>query len=246
VTVAAVVPVVGRGERLGPALPKALQEIGGVPMLAHCAGTVAAARLVDLVVVAAPASCGAVVRRLLADHEMTADVNLLPGRCSRQESVRLAVAALPADVDVVLVHDATRPLVPVELVDAVAAAVLAGADAVVPALPVVETIKEVDGSSVVRRTVDRSRLRAVQAPQGFRRAVLERAHAAAVGGGAIEGGAVEGGAIDVETDDAALVARLGVPVRVIPGAAEAFRVARAADVVVAEALVSSRRVRTPG
>lgn len=240
-TVAAVVPVVGRGERLGPALPKALQEIGGVPMLAHCAGTVAAARLVDLVVVAAPASCGAVVRRLLADHEMTAEVNLLPGRCSRQESVRLAVAALPADVDVVLVHDATRPLVPVELVDAVAAAVLAGADAVVPALPVVETIKEVDGSSVVRRTVDRSRLRAVQAPQGFRRAVLERAHAAAVGGGAIEGGA-----IDVETDDAALVARLGVPVRVIPGAAEAFRVARAADVVVAEALVSSRRVRTPG
>jgi len=156
-------------------------------------------------------------------------VSVVAGGATRQESVRLALAALPSDVEVVLVHDAARPLVPAELVDAVAAAVLQGADAVVPALPVVETIKEVDGSSLVRLTLERARLRAVQTPQGFRRSVLEQAHAAAPGGDA--------------TDDAGLVERLGVPVRVVAGAEEAFKVTRPLDLLLAEALIGSQRAR---
>jgi 2-C-methyl-D-erythritol 4-phosphate cytidylyltransferase len=228
VTIAAVVPAAGRGERLGPGAPKALREVGGVPMLVRSVRTLAEARLVDVVVVAAPPHEVTSVRALLADHEVPAEVCVVAGGATRQESVRLAVAALAPDVDIVLVHDAARPLVPVELVDAVAAAVRDGADAVVPGLPVTETIKEVDGASVVRTTLDRSALRAVQTPQGFRRALLEQAHAAA----------------DlVATDDAGLVERLGRPVRVVPGAEEAFKVTRPLDLLLAEALISLRSVR---
>jgi 2-C-methyl-D-erythritol 4-phosphate cytidylyltransferase len=231
VTVAAVVPAAGRGERLGPGVPKALREVGGVPMLVRSVRTLAAARLVDLVVVAAPPAAVAPVRALLADHEVPAEVSVVAGGPTRQESVRLAVAALPPEVDVVLVHDAARPLVPVELVDAVAAAVREGADAVVPALPVVETIKEVDGSSVVRATLERSALRAVQTPQGFRRSVLEQAHAAAAGEDA--------------SDDAGLVERLGFRVRVVAGAEEAFKVTRPLDLVFAEALIARQHGSLP-
>jgi 2-C-methyl-D-erythritol 4-phosphate cytidylyltransferase len=228
VTIAAVVPAAGRGERLGPGAPKALREVGGVPMLVRSVRTLAEARLVDVVVVAAPPHEVTSVRALLADHEVPAEVCVVAGGATRQESVRLAVAALAPDVDIVLVHDAARPLVPVELVDAVAAAVRDGADAVVPGLPVTETIKEVDGASVVRTTLDRSALRAVQTPQGFRRALLEQAHAAA----------------DlVATDDAGLVERLGRPVRVVPGAEEAFKVTRPLDLLLAEALTALRQAR---
>lgn len=227
-TIAAVVPAAGRGERLGPGAPKALRKVGGVPILVRSVRTLAEARLVDVVVVAAPPHEVASVRALLADHEVPAEVCVVAGGATRQESVRLAVAALAPDVDIVLVHDAARPLVPVELVDAVAAAVRDGADAVVPGLPVTETIKEVDGASVVRTTLDRSALRAVQTPQGFRRALLEQAHAAA----------------DlVATDDAGLVERLGRPVRVVPGAEEAFKVTRPLDLLLAEALTALRQAR---
>jgi 2-C-methyl-D-erythritol 4-phosphate cytidylyltransferase len=201
-------------------------------MLVRSVHALARARLVDLVVVAAPATEVASVRALLADHEVPADVCVVAGGATRQESVRLAVAALPADVEIVLVHDAARPLVPVELVDAVAAAVQAGADAVVPALPVTETIKEVDGSSVVRSTLERSALRAVQTPQGFRRAVLEEAHAGADSAPDV-----------VATDDAGLVERLGRPVHVMIGAEEAFKVTRPLDLLLAEALVLWRQAK---
>ncbi|MBA3744975.1 2-C-methyl-D-erythritol 4-phosphate cytidylyltransferase, partial [Sporichthya sp.] len=128
----------------------------------------------------------------------------------------------------VLVHDAARPLVPVELVDAVAAAVRAGAEAVIPALPVADTIKQVEGGLVVA-TPDRSGLAAVQTPQGFSREVLEKAHAAATG--------------DTATDDAGLVERLGLPVRTVPGSEEAFKVTRPVDLLLAEAILARRRHR---
>lgn len=225
--IAAVVPAAGRGERLGPGAPKALRDIGGAPMLLHAVRTLAQARLVDIVVVAAPLDEIASVRALLADSNGPAEVTVVAGGAHRQESVRLALAALPADVEGVLVHDAARPLAPVELVDAVAAAVRDGAEAVVPVLPVVDTVKEVDAAGQVVRTVDRSVLRAVQTPQGFHRTTLEEAHAAAPD--------------EQATDDAGLVERLGRPVVVVPGAEEAFRVTRPIDLLLAEALLARRR-----
>jgi 2-C-methyl-D-erythritol 4-phosphate cytidylyltransferase len=223
---AAVVPAAGRGERLGPGAPKALRELGGVPILVHAVRALARARSVDIVVVAAPPGEVEAVAALLIDQQIDAEVDVVAGGTTRQSSVARAVASLAADVDVVLVHDAARPLVPVELVDAVAAAVRAGADAVIPVLPVADTIKQVDADSVVA-TLDRSVLRAVQTPQGFRRAVLVRAHAAADGSDA--------------TDDAGLVEAIGVAVRTVTGSAEAFKVTRPIDLLLAEALLAQRR-----
>lgn len=233
-TVAAIVPAAGRGERLGPGQPKALRTLGGVPMLVHAVRALSRARLVDLVVVAAPADGVGAVQALLDLHDAGADVRVVAGGAERQESVALALEALPDDVDVVLVHDAARPLAPSELVDAVAAAVIAGHPAVVPGLPVTDTVKYVrDAQSpeVASLTVPRSELRAIETPQGFDRSVLLKAHASTAANVGLPPGA----------DDAELVERLGLPVVVIPGSAEAFKIVHPLDLVLAEAVLSQRR-----
>ncbi|MFI9204954.1 2-C-methyl-D-erythritol 4-phosphate cytidylyltransferase [Streptomyces sp. NPDC053048] len=240
---AAVIPAAGRGVRLGPGAPKALRAIGGTPMLVHAVRAMAASRAVSLVVVVAPPDGAAEVRHLLdeyplADRDSTrTDVVVVPGGESRQESVRLGLAALPDGIATVLVHDAARPLVPVDTVDAVVAAVREGAPAVVPALPVADTVKQVEPRTgalagepePVVATPDRSLLRAVQTPQGFDRRVLAEAH---------EKTALEG---EGATDDAGMVERLGVQVVLIPGHEEAFKVTRPLDLVLAEAVLARRR-----
>ena len=234
---AALVPAAGRGERLGPGAPKALRAIGGEPILLHAVRGLLASGRVDLVVVAAPPSAEGVaeVRRILAGLEPVA---VVPGGDTRQQSVALALDAVPEDgYDVVLVHDAARALTPPETIAAVVDAVRSGLPAVVPVLPVADTIKSVlprvgeeSGPERVGATVDRSGLRAVQTPQGFRRSLLVKAHAAAT-------------AADT-TDDAGLVERLGVPVTVIPGHTEAFKVTTPFDLLLAEALWADRKART--
>jgi 2-C-methyl-D-erythritol 4-phosphate cytidylyltransferase len=200
-----------------------------MPMLVHAVRALAGSRSVDLVVVAAPEDTTESVASMLAEHSFAADVVVVTGGDTRQGSVARALIALPDDVDVVLVHDAARPLVPEELVTAVVSAVRSGFPAVVPGLPVVDTVKRVDEDDDVEQTVDRSSLRAIQTPQGFARTVLQQAHAAA----------------DVDqpmaTDDAGLVERLGTPVHVIPGHEEAFKVTRPFDVLIAEAVLARRR-----
>ncbi|MEU1626901.1 2-C-methyl-D-erythritol 4-phosphate cytidylyltransferase [Streptomyces sp. NPDC020096] len=234
--VAAVIPAAGRGVRLGPGAPKALRTLGGIPILVHAVRALIRAREVSLVVVVAPADGVAEVRGLLDSHGLpeSKEIRVVAGGDTRQDSVRLGLAALPDDVDVVLVHDAARPLVPVETVDAVAAAVRAGAPAVVPALPLADTVKEVapapgGGPEPVVGTPERARLRAVQTPQGFRRDVLVEAHEKIASNG-------EGA-----TDDAGMVERLGVEVVVVPGHEEAFKITRPLDLVLAEAVLARRR-----
>jgi 2-C-methyl-D-erythritol 4-phosphate cytidylyltransferase len=223
--VAAVVPAAGLGQRLGAGGPKAMHLLGGEPMLVHSVRTLAAGP-VDLVVVAAPPGHGEEVRGLLEGAHRGAELAVVDGGPTRSDSVRLALGALPASVQVVLVHDAARPLVPAALVAAVVAAVEGGAEAVVPGLPVTDTVKQVDGDGVVVATVDRSPLRAVQTPQGFRREVLEAAYAGEDSGSA--------------TDDAGHVERTGGRVVVVPGAEEAFKVTRPLDLVLAEAVLAGR------
>lgn len=249
--VAVLVPAAGAGLRLGPGGPKALRLLAGEPLLVHAIRRVAAASPVRLIVVAAPAAEVDAVRELLAP---VAPVTVVAGGAERQESVGLALAAVPVDIDIVLVHDAARALTPPELIESVAAAVRSGAPAVIPVLPVVDTIKEVgppaavafDGSAevsarrtpaaasptsaavpleVVLGTVDRAVLRSVQTPQGFRHAVLAAAHAAAA---------------DPLTDDAGLVEKAGVPVSCVPGSELAMKITRPLDLILAEALLHVR------
>ena len=205
-----------------------MRLLGGRPILVHAVAALAAARSVDLVIVAAPSDRVAEVRDMLGANEWDAEVRVVPGGSNRQESVALALGTLPESVDVVLVHDAARPLVPVELVDAVVAAVRSGVSAVVPAMALTETIKSIDEAGRVVATIDRETLRAVQTPQGFDRAVLVRAHAAA-------------DPTAPATDDAGLVERIGVTVLLIPGNEEAFKVTRPTDLLLAESVLARRR-----
>lgn len=217
--VAVLVPAAGAGVRLGPGRPKALRFLAGEPLLAHAVRRVAAAPSVHSIVVAAPVAEAAAVAELLAP---IAPVTVVVGGATRQESVAAALAAVPAGPEIILVHDAARALTPPTLVESVAAAVRAGDDAVIPVLPVVDTIKEVAADELVLGTVDRSALRAVQTPQGFRRAVLAAAHAAAV---------------DPLTDDAGLVEKQGGSVRCVPGSEYAMKITRPFDLALAEHLL---------
>jgi 2-C-methyl-D-erythritol 4-phosphate cytidylyltransferase len=235
VSVAAVVPAAGRGERLGPGQPKALRTLGGVPMLVHAVRALSRARMVDIVVVAVPPADLSGVTALLGMHDLAAEVSVVAGGAERHESVALALEALPADVTTVLVHDAARPLAPSELVDSVASAVLAGHRAVVPGVPITDTVKRLgaggESFEAVAETLPRSDLRAIQTPQGFDRRLLAEAYEAARH---LDGAAAI-------ADDARLVEMLGVPVVVVPGSAEAFKIVKPIDLILAEAVLADRR-----
>lgn len=232
---AAVIPAAGRGVRLGPGAPKALRAMGGTPMLIHAVRAMAASRAVSLVVVVAPPDGTAEVKSMLDTYALPerTDFLVVPGGRTRQESVRTGLDAVPPGHDIVLVHDAARPLVPVDTVDAVIEAVREGAPAVVPALPLADTVKEVEPAATpgeaepVVATPVRARLRAVQTPQGFDRATLVRAHASVT---------------DDVTDDASMVERLGLTVVTVPGHEEAFKVTRPLDLILAEAVLTRRRL----
>jgi 2-C-methyl-D-erythritol 4-phosphate cytidylyltransferase len=218
---------------MGPGVPKALRLLAGEPILVHAVRSLVAAPSVDVVVVAAPPGEVGAVRAMLAEVlPPRITLAVVAGGTDRQESVRLALAVLPDDVDVVLVHDAARCLVPVAVTEAVIAEVRGGAGAVVPGVPVADTVKRVAAGGEVTATVDRSDLWGVQTPQGFSRVVLMAAHEAARHDTAAAGGA---------TDDAALVERMGGRVRVIGGSEEAFKVTRPIDLLLAEAVLARRR-----
>ena len=215
-TVAAIVAAAGRGERLGARMPKALVEVCGAPLVVHAVNRLQAAGC-DVVIVAAPTDALDQFGALLPG------ATVIAGGATRQASVSAALQTLSNDVDVVLVHDAARGLAPTTVAETVIAAVRAGADAVVPVMPVADTVKEVDSAGWVRRTLDRAALRAVQTPQGFRRLVLERAHQSAASGDRL--------------DDASLVEALGLTVRTVPGDPAALKVTTPVDLLTVAALV---------
>ncbi len=242
-SVVAVLTAAGSGTRLGHALPKALVPVRGERLVVHAARSLLAARgpdgpLVDELVVTAPSEhLDDVVSALDAVRaETRASVRVVPGGATRQASVAAGLAALPGALDadaVVLVHDAARPFAPPDLVERVVAAVRSGHGAVVPGLPVTDTVKRVgpaDGTAAqpVLATVERADLRAVQTPQGFRLDLLRDAHDEAVAHAHDESLAA--------TDDAGLVERLGLDVWVVPGDERAAKITTARDLRVAELL----------
>lgn len=198
-------------------------------MLALAVHALSASRVVDLIVIAAPAEFVDQVRGLLTPRDPSVEISVVEGGLTRSESVARALIGLPEDVTFVLVHDAARPLVPPEVVIGVVSALREGYQAVIPGIPVVDTVKAVDSDDDVVSTIPRHNVRAVQTPQGFARSVLAAAHAAFD---------ADDSAI---TDDASLVERLGIPVHVVPGHEEAFKVTRPIDLVLAEAVIAKRR-----
>ena len=175
--IAVIVVAAGSGTRLGGAAPKAFVGIDEHSILRHALRGVFAAPEAQVVVVAPAGREGdALTEALEAAGDRRDLVSIATGGSTRQESVRAGLHAVWADVEIVLVHDAARALTPPEVFARVIGAIDAGADAAIPVLPVIDTIKRVDGDAIVA-AVDRAELAAAQTPQGFRRDVLDAAYA---------------------------------------------------------------------
>jgi 2-C-methyl-D-erythritol 4-phosphate cytidylyltransferase len=213
VTVAAILVAAGAGTRLGAGRPKAFCEVRGETLLSHAVRRFVLHPDVRDVIAVVPAA-------LVGDVD-TSDpsVRVVAGGLQRHDSVAAGLALLDEEVEYVLVHDAARPFVPAAVISRVVEALRSGAHAVVPAIPVTDTIKRVF-EGVVVETIDRSALRAVQTPQGFAREVLLAAHRD----------------IGPATDDASLVERLGIAITVVDGADESFKITTPWDLRIAEAL----------
>jgi 2-C-methyl-D-erythritol 4-phosphate cytidylyltransferase len=231
--VGVVVVAAGSGQRLGRGIPKARVLCAGRTLLEHSLDAVVAAGVASHVVVVLPqgdAVLSAVVAA--AGRPGGPAVTAVTGGATRTDSVRAGLDALPTSIAVVLVHDAARALTPPDVFRRVATAVAAGAPAVIPVLPVVDTVKVVDGD-VVTATPARGALRAVQTPQGFDAAALRAAHAGV------------GAADPTVTDDAMLMEAHGATVCVVDGDALAFKVTTPLDLVIAEAVLARVPVDVP-
>src|SRR6059058_3416591 len=170
----AVLAAAGRGERLGSERPKAFARLGGRPLLAESLERLEGSDWIDAIVIAAPPEWEEPSILVAEEIAATKVSSAVTGGESRAESVRLAIAAVPEDAAVVLVHDAARPLLPGEVVERVLAPLSEGWDGVVPALPIPDTVKRVERDAVVE-TLDREGLVAVQTPQAFVATVLRAA-----------------------------------------------------------------------
>ena len=217
---AAVLVMAGSGTRLGAAVPKAFVTLGGKAMWRHAAETFASVASCRAVVLVAPADRADEVRR-----EMPA-ARVVAGGARRQDSVRLGLAAVPADAGIVAIHDAARPFVAAETI-ATAVAEAAKSGAALVAAPARDTIKRVRDGRIVE-TLDRNELWLAQTPQCFRLDLIRGAHAAA-----------ETKGWDV-TDDCALLERLGHAVAVVRGDAWNFKITEPEDLVAAEAFLARR------
>jgi 2-C-methyl-D-erythritol 4-phosphate cytidylyltransferase len=218
VSVWAVLAAAGRGERLGSDRPKAFARLGGRPLLAESLERLEGSDWIDQIVIAAPPDWEEPSILVAEEIAATKVSSAVRGGDSRSESVRLALADVPEDAAVVLVHDAARPLLPEDVIERVLAPLSEGWDGVVPALRVSDTVKRVEGDRVVE-TLRRDDLVAVQTPQAFLADTLRRA--------------VAGDVADA-TDCASLVEAGGGRVMWVDGDPRLLKVTDAADLALVE------------
>lgn len=218
--VGVVVPAAGRGVRVGEEGPKAYIPLLGRPLIWHALCPFVSLKIPEIVVVIPPGT----ERTFEAAVGLSwPPVRIVSGRATRSESVRAGLEMLGPERELVLVHDGARPCVTEGLIRRVIR-LLEGTEAAIPVLPLRETVKIVDGEEVVE-TPDRTRLRSVQTPQGFRAAVLRRAYEATS---------------QSAPDDAALVEALGVSVRTCPGDPLNLKVTYPEDLLLAEVILKGR------
>jgi 2-C-methyl-D-erythritol 4-phosphate cytidylyltransferase/2-C-methyl-D-erythritol 2,4-cyclodiphosphate synthase len=204
---AAIIAAAGMGNRLGANLPKSLVKLLDKTLVEHAVDNLSP--VCQLIIVTAPKGYEAQYSQILGDQ-----VSVITGGVLRSDSIRLAISKIPANYEYVLVHDAARALASTTLASSVLNQLIQGEQAVIPALDVVDTIKEVDNNGYVRNTLNRASLKAIQTPQGFSRSVLERAHLAS----------------EDATDDAALVEALGIAVKVVAGEDRALKITTPSDI----------------
>lgn len=225
--VVALVVAGGVGRRFGARVPKQNLRLGGRAILVLAVEQLASAGCTDAVVVTNAELPRAIKTAL---RELPITVGTTPGGATRQESVQCGLKLIRDDprlatAEVILIHDAVRPMMPASVVQQVIQAVRDGSVAVAPALPVNDSIRAVEGADEQRNTaVDRSLLRAIQTPQGFRPDVIQDSHRQA---------AVEGWTV---TDDVTTCELNGHLVRLVPGSRLGMKITEPSDLVIAKAL----------
>jgi 2-C-methyl-D-erythritol 4-phosphate cytidylyltransferase len=226
VELAVILAGAGSGSRMEGRGPKLLLDLDGQTLLERAAAPFLAHAAVTEIVAVVPEALLDGARDALArvPRERVVGARAIPGGATRQESVRLGLEALGPRAEYVAVHDVARPLATMALLERVLAAAREHG-AAIPALPIRDTVKEVDGGRVTR-SVPRERLVGAQTPQVFSRAILARAHA-------------QNRTIPDATDDAALVEALGLPVHVVAGEPSNIKITEPADLIVAQALLRS-------
>jgi 2-C-methyl-D-erythritol 4-phosphate cytidylyltransferase len=225
-----ILPAAGLGTRMvasgvAGATPKQFMEVGGVPILVHSVRAFHAVKRVAEIIVAARATETERLMQQLAAHGLDKHVRIVTGGDTRQESVANALANLKADADdIVLVHDAVRPLIDNETIERTIDAVEKYGAAIV-GLPAVDTIKQVERTAdgaLITATIPRERVVQAQTPQGFRYGLLKRGFDEAAADGF------------VGTDEASLAERAGIEVAVVMGSARNFKITKPADLELAE------------
>ena len=231
--VAVVITAAGAGDRLGPGAPKAHRLLDGKPLFVYSLRTFAGVADINHIIVVARADEVANVQEAIAsDNSLESShliIDVVAGGATRQESVSHGLAALNDDDDLVLIHDAARALVPVDVVRSVIARLVAGEQAVIPVVPATDTMRAfTDGN--LGPVVDRAGLVAVQTPQGFTKDIVVRAHQDFDAGSGV-----------AATDDASLVELLGVSIAHVDGSPDAFKVTYANDLLLAESVIADRK-----
>jgi 2-C-methyl-D-erythritol 4-phosphate cytidylyltransferase len=214
----AVLAAAGRGERLGFDRPKAFARLGGRPLLAESLERLEGSDWIDFIVIAAPAEWEEPAILLAEELGAGKVSSVVTGGASRSESVREALAEVADDAAVVLVHDAARPLLPEDVIERVLGPLSEGWDGVVPGLPLSDTVKRVEGDSVVE-TLPRDQLVAVQTPQAFIASIVREAL---------------GGDVSGASDCASLVEAHGGRVKVVDGDPRLLKVTSADDLALVE------------
>jgi len=220
--VGAIIPAAGSGTRMGGAR-KAFLEIGGKTLLQHCLDAFLSIDEITQIVVALPSE----EVRASSNGQQRGRVRLVAGGAHRADSVRAALNHLSPEVDVVVIHDAARPLLTVRMIRAVLDCAARGESATI-AVPVVDTLHRVDADHRIIETPNRTQFWRAQTPQAFPRSTLIQAYARVTNASAA-------------TDEAGLVARAGFPVRIIPGDASNLKITTPDDVVIAEAALARRQ-----
>ena len=225
--IAALIPAAGRGKRMAEETPKAFLPLGGAPLLAHTLRQFEASSIVGEVVVLAPPGDGIrLAEEMAARHGIRKVSRVVAGGAERQDSVYRGLKALENRTDLVLIHDGARPFATPELIERVAAETRL-AKAAVAAVPVRDTIKEIGADGMVLRTLNRGPLWETQTPQGFHYPLILEAYEKAFRDGFYG------------TDDAALVERLGVKVKVVLGSRFNLKITTPEDLVLGKALLQS-------
>lgn len=220
---------------MGGAVPKQFLSLGGEPIVVHSLRALQSAACIHDIILAVPSADLDYCRNdLVVRYGFSKVTKVVPGGQERQDSVRLGLEQVPEETEIVLVHDAVRPFVTVAMIEDVVAAARQHGGAII-ALPMRDTVKQVGPGHLIQRTVDRQSLWLAQTPQAFRMDWLREAHRKAK---------VEG---VPATDDAFLFEWMGHPVVVVEGSGENIKVTRPEDMVIGEAILSSRAaVRSGG